>query len=102
MIKLQVCKNCQSVHYPKRDICPVCWHDKLEWQSVSAKGRVSSFTDLHISGKPEWADKLPLRIGLVKLEAGPNVLAFMDAKLTSNNPVTLTQKGGVFTAKEQL
>jgi len=102
MIKLQVCSHCQSVHYPVRDICPACWRDKLAWKSVSATGRVRSFTDLHISVKPEWADKLPLRIGLIKLEAGPNVLAFMDAKLTSNDPVILAQKDGVFTAKEKL
>ncbi len=101
MIKLQVCGNCQEVHYPKRDICAACWHHALAWQSVSARGKVSSFTDLHISAKPEWADKLPVRIGLIKLEAGPNVLAFMDANIISNACVVLTNKDGVFTAKEQ-
>ncbi|MCF6275602.1 MAG: zinc ribbon domain-containing protein [Robiginitomaculum sp.] len=101
MIKLQVCKNCQSVHYPKRDICPACWQDALEWQSVSPAGRVSSFTDLHMSVKPEWAGKLPLRLGLVKLEAGPNVLAFLGTNIISNASVVLTDKDGVFTAKEK-
>jgi len=42
-----------------------------------------------------------VRIGLIKLEAGPNVLAFMDANIISNACVVLTNKDGVFTAKEQ-
>ncbi len=101
MIKLQVCTNCQTVHYPKRDICTACWQDALAWQPVSAQGKVSSYTDLHVSAKPEWADKLPVRIGLVKLEAGPNVLAFLEANIISNVSVVLTDKDGVFTAREQ-
>ncbi len=102
MIKLQVCKQCQRVHYPRRYICPACWHDRLAWESVSPAGRVSSFTDLHISVKPEWVEKLPLRLGLIKLDVGPNVLAFMEAKFTSNDLVVLIEKDGIFTAKEQL
>ena len=100
MIKLQVCGKCKAVHYPKRDICASCWQDTLEWQSVSAKGQVRSFTDVHVSAKPEWSGKLPLRIGLIKLDIGPNVLAFLDANIASTAPVVLTDKNGVFTAKE--
>lgn len=101
MIKLQVCDNCQAVHYPVRDICPSCWQESLAWQSVSPEGRVSSFTELHVSDKAEWADKLPLRLGLVKLDAGPNILAFMSANATINAPVTLVFESDAFVAKER-
>jgi len=101
MIELQVCTQCQSAHYPQRDICPSCWQDTLEWKPVSPAGRVTSFTDLHISARAGWEDKLPLCLGLVKLDTGPNVLAILSGKVTISMPVTLVFSNGIFTAKEQ-
>ncbi|MBL4837263.1 MAG: OB-fold domain-containing protein [Kordiimonadaceae bacterium] len=102
MIRLQVCNACKSTHYPERDICPSCWRDTLDWQQVSPLGRLTTSTVLHTSVKPEWADKLPLQLGLVKLDAGPNILTFLSASLNTGTLVTLTFNDGVFTAKETL
>ena len=100
MIELQVCSDCHTTHYPKRDICPTCWADALQLQHVSSTGHVTSSTTLYHSTKPEWADKLPLHIGLIKMEVGPNILAFLQGPLDTGTAVTLTHKDGVFTAKK--
>ena len=89
MIKLQTCQQCQTVHYPERDICPSCLSQELTWQNVSGKGKLVSMTELHISTKPEWRDKLPLVLGLVKLTAGPIILTFAEEKLPMGSDVTL-------------
>ncbi len=102
MIKLQVCSNCKTVHYPERDMCSMCWQDRLNWQDVSPLGHISSFTQIHLSAKPKWQDKLPLKIALIRLEVGVNMLAFIKGNMNINTPVSLTFADGVFTAKEHV
>lgn len=98
MIKLQVCSDCQNVHYPERDICTSCWSENLLWSEVSAHGTITSVTDLHISAKPQWKDKLPLRLGLVALDAGVNILAFLDSDLCINDKIVLCMDNGIYSA----
>jgi uncharacterized OB-fold protein len=100
MTELQVCSHCHTTHYPKRDICPSCWRDTLQWKKVSGQGHVTSTTLLHNSTKPEWADKLPLHLGMIKLDIGPSILAFLQGPMDIGTPVTLTHKDGVFTANK--
>ncbi len=96
MINLQTCQQCLTVHYPQRDICPSCLSQDLTWQDVSGAGKLVSLTELHISTKSEWRDKLPLVIGLVKLNVGPVILAFCEEKLPIGSAVTLTRVGDSF------
>lgn len=67
---LQVCKQCESVQYPPRELCGNCLHDALEWEKISAKGRLISHTELHASTNAFFREHLPLQVALVKLECG--------------------------------
>ncbi len=96
MIKLQICQTCKTVHYPKREICSACLSHDLCWQDVSGKSTLVSSTELHISTKLQWHDKLPLLLGLVKLDAGPKILAFAQTKLPIGSNVMLIQNGQTF------
>ncbi|MEE9272720.1 MAG: OB-fold domain-containing protein [Robiginitomaculum sp.] len=101
MIKFQICQQCQTVHYPERDICPACLSPDMAWQDVSGEGKLVSMTELHISTKTKWLDKLPLALGLVKLKAGPIILAFAEAKLPMGSTVALIHDGDTFKIKSR-
>lgn len=72
---LQVCKDCQQVSYPAREICPKCWSMQLEWQDVATGGQLIVETMLRSSTNTYFHERLPWRIGTVALDAGPTVLA---------------------------
>ena len=84
-----------------RDICSSCLSDKLTWKFVSGDEKIASTTELHISVKPEWRDKLPLKIGLIKLDIGPKILAFAECDLLIGSTVTLSQNGDIYTFKDK-
>jgi uncharacterized OB-fold protein len=75
---LPVCQVCGRVDYPLRELCANCLSERLEWTSVEPHGRVLATTTLHRSNLPYFRPHLPLRVGSIKLDAGPVVLAFLD------------------------
>jgi uncharacterized OB-fold protein len=76
---LPVCQVCGRVDYPLRELCANCLSERLEWKAVEPLGRVLATTTLHRSNLPYFRPQLPLRLASIKLDAGPVVLAFLDA-----------------------
>lgn len=72
---LQVCAECEHVTYPAREVCPKCWSMQLEWRDVPAGGELVSETTLRTSVNTYFRERMPWRIGTIKLDAGPTVLA---------------------------
>jgi uncharacterized OB-fold protein len=75
---LPVCQICGRVDYPLRELCANCLSERLEWQPINPCGGVLATTTLHRSNLPYFRPRLPLRVGSVKLDAGPVMLAFVD------------------------
>ncbi len=73
--ELQVCADCGAVQYPPREACHRCLAVKLEWRSQSGTGELIAETVLHHGHDPYFRGRLPWRIGLVRLDCGPTVLA---------------------------
>ncbi|HEY5299589.1 MAG TPA: zinc ribbon domain-containing protein [Acetobacteraceae bacterium] len=81
MIRLQRCRSCGAAQYPPREICGVCLSDALAWETAEfLPGRVLALTILHHSNEPRFRARLPLRIGLVRLDAGPVAVCFLDER----------------------
>jgi uncharacterized OB-fold protein len=77
-LALQCCAACGRVQYPPREICGACLSDALEWRIVpQAGGELLAETILHHSHDPAFRPRLPLRIGLVRLDAGPSAVCFL-------------------------
>jgi NAD(P)-dependent dehydrogenase (short-subunit alcohol dehydrogenase family)/uncharacterized OB-fold protein len=74
---LQHCDECGAVSYPPRDICAACWSDRLCWRPTDPNGIVIAKTTLHASTNAFFRDRLPWRIGTVRLNAGPVVVAHL-------------------------
>lgn len=72
---LQTCADCKCVIYPPRELCPKCWSMDLEWGDIAEGGELLSETTLHTSVNTYFRERMPWRIGTIRLDAGPVVLA---------------------------
>jgi uncharacterized OB-fold protein len=61
--------------YPPREGCSNCLSVQLEWQEQAGEGELIAETTLHHSYNAFFREHLPWRIGTVKLDAGPVVIA---------------------------
>lgn len=78
MITLQRCVACGAAQYPPREICGVCLSDAVAWETAEfLPGCVLARTVLHHSNEPRFRARLPLAIGLVRLDAGPLAVCFL-------------------------
>ncbi len=77
--RLQVCDQCNLVQYPPQEFCSHCLTDVLSWETVSPMGKVLSWTSAWASNNGFFKEKLPLHIGLVKLDCGPVMFAYLTA-----------------------
>ena len=75
--ELQTCGDCGAVQYPPREACHACLSDRLGWQRQNGAGDLLSTTVLHHSNDLFFRERLPWRLGLVKLDAGPSVVAHL-------------------------
>lgn len=91
--RLQVCARCGHVQYPPQEFCSQCLADDLRWENVDPRGKVLSWTRMRASNHPFFRDRLPLHVGLVKLECGAVLVAYLAAScLQVDAPVRVTGK----------
>jgi len=76
-LELQVCEQCETVQYPARDACEKCLSPELTWLKQSPLGELLGVTTLHHSNHLYFQERLPWRIGIVRLDRGPTVIAFL-------------------------
>jgi NAD(P)-dependent dehydrogenase (short-subunit alcohol dehydrogenase family)/uncharacterized OB-fold protein len=84
--ELQVCQRCQAVQYPPRDACHRCLSPQLKWTAQSGEGELLSETVLHHSNDPFYRERLPWRLGLVRLDAGPTLIVHLHGEVVSPPP----------------
>jgi NAD(P)-dependent dehydrogenase (short-subunit alcohol dehydrogenase family)/uncharacterized OB-fold protein len=75
--KLQVCANCGTVQYPPREACHRCLSARLHWREQSGLGELLSATTIHHSHDLFFRERVPWRLSLVRLDAGPTVVAHL-------------------------
>jgi NAD(P)-dependent dehydrogenase (short-subunit alcohol dehydrogenase family)/uncharacterized OB-fold protein len=79
--ELQVCKDCGAVQYPPREACRRCLSPRLQWRTQSGEGTLLGTTTLHHSNDPFFRERLPWRLGLVQLAAGPSVMVHLHGEV---------------------
>jgi NAD(P)-dependent dehydrogenase (short-subunit alcohol dehydrogenase family)/uncharacterized OB-fold protein len=75
--KLQVCGSCGAVQYPPREACHACLSDALRWRAQPEYGELIADTTLYHSNDPYFRERLPWRLGLVRLDAGPTAVVHL-------------------------
>lgn len=94
--ELQVCADCGSVQYPPREVCGHCLSEHLAWKPVDNRGELIALSTLRHSNDLYFRERLPWRVGTVKMTAGPVVVAHIHEDCAAPEgtgvPVRLTLK----------
>jgi NAD(P)-dependent dehydrogenase (short-subunit alcohol dehydrogenase family)/uncharacterized OB-fold protein len=75
--ELQVCRDCATVQYPPREACHRCLSLQLDWTLQSGEGELISQTTLAHSHDQYFRERLPWRLGMVRLDCGPTVVTHL-------------------------
>ena len=78
-VALQRCADCGTVQYPPRENCHRCLGDQLPWCEVDGGGELISQTTLLHSHDLFFRERVPWRLGMVKLDCGPVVVVHLHA-----------------------
>jgi NAD(P)-dependent dehydrogenase (short-subunit alcohol dehydrogenase family)/uncharacterized OB-fold protein len=89
---LQVCEDCKTVIYPPRDCCPSCLSARLPFRDVARGGVLTAETTVQISSDPYFRERTPWRVGIVKLDAGPLIVAHLHGDTQEGHRVRLDLK----------
>ena len=80
--ELQTCEDCGAVQYPPREACHVCLSPRLQWREQSGKAQLLACTILHHSNDLFFRERLPWRLGLVQLDAGPTLMVHLHSDIS--------------------
>jgi len=93
---LQRCKSCGEFIWCPRPSCVECGSDQLEWEEVSGRGTIYSFTVIRQvvgRGSKVFEKEIPYVIAWVDLEEGPrfytNIVDCAVEKVEIGMPVTV-------------
>ncbi|MEY2617623.1 MAG: hypothetical protein RL522_625 [Pseudomonadota bacterium] len=75
--ELQVCQDCGHLQYPPREACHHCLSARLKWRAQDGAGTLLAHSTLHHSNDLFFRERLPWRLGFVRLDAGPTVIVHL-------------------------
>ena len=76
---LQVCGDCGAVQYPPREVCRDCLSPRLIWRVQDGRGELMTETLLRHAQELFFRERVPWRVGVIRLDAGVNVIAYVHA-----------------------
>jgi uncharacterized protein len=68
------CNGCGEGHHYPRPFCPSCWSEDVEWQDVSGRGTIYTYSVVFRNDLPpfnEWGTYMP---AIVELHEGPRLM----------------------------
>jgi NAD(P)-dependent dehydrogenase (short-subunit alcohol dehydrogenase family)/uncharacterized OB-fold protein len=89
---LQVCADCSAVIYPPRDACPSCLSPRLPFRDIDRGGTLVAETTVQTSTDPYFRERTPWRVGAVKLDAGPVIVAHLHGDTVEGQRVRMELK----------
>jgi uncharacterized OB-fold protein len=63
------CQRCGKIHLPPRPLCDNCFSQQFTWIPVSGKGKLATYTVIHIA-PTQFQAIAPYAVGIVQLENG--------------------------------
>jgi NAD(P)-dependent dehydrogenase (short-subunit alcohol dehydrogenase family)/uncharacterized OB-fold protein len=89
---LQTCADCGTIVYPPRDACPACLSPRLPFTDVDGRGSLVAETTVRVSSDPYFRERTPWRIGTVRLDSGPVLVAHLHGDTREGARVRLELK----------
>jgi uncharacterized OB-fold protein len=71
---LRHCNLCGHDHYYPRPFCPACWSDDMSWKDASGRGRLYTYSIVHVNDLPPFNERVPYVAAIVELDEGPRVM----------------------------
>ncbi|HVW67605.1 MAG TPA: SDR family NAD(P)-dependent oxidoreductase [Steroidobacteraceae bacterium] len=81
--ELQVCRECGAVQYPPREACHRCLSVRLDWRPQTGAGDLIAETRLIHSHDDFFRERVPIRLGLVRLDCGPTAVVFVPSTIAA-------------------
>ena len=86
------CDRCRHLSATPRGLCPSCHSRDLQWEALSGRGRLTTFTAISIPptamAERGYGRDNPYCSGIVTLEEGPRVSALI-AGVDARNPESI-------------
>lgn len=70
----QRCAECGHAWLPPRPECPSCWRPADVWEEAGGAAELISWVVYHRAYSPDFADRLPYNVALVRLAEGPQLV----------------------------
>ncbi len=72
------CLKCGKTHLPPRPLCDNCYSTDFEWIQVSDKGKLLTYTVIHIA-PTAFQSLAPYAIGIIELDGGLKIPGMIQA-----------------------
>jgi len=70
------CNKCGNILLPPKPMCPTCLTKDLSWIEVKNKGKLLTYTVIHVS-PAQFQSMAPYVLGIIKLVDGPNLIGMI-------------------------
>ena len=64
------CKFCNQFFWYPREVCPVCLRQDWDWELVTGRGRLHTFTVVRQPMNPAFNEEVPYAYAIVQLDEG--------------------------------
>jgi len=68
------CADCGAAHFYPRPFCPLCWSPAVDWEEVSGRGRLYTWSVVRTNDLPPFDRRVPYVAAIVDLEEGPRMM----------------------------
>jgi uncharacterized protein len=86
---VQRCTACRYYNHPPRTVCDACLSRELNFETVSGRGHVYSFTVMHQRDVPGFEQEAPFINIVVELEEQPMLLMVSNLPLAERDRVRI-------------
>ncbi len=69
------CKTCNEFFWYPRQACPTCLSTNWEYEPVSGKGRVHTFTIVRQAQHPVFNEEVPYAYAMIQLDVGVRMIS---------------------------
>ena len=87
---LQRCEACGAFCYPAREACPSCLSAGLAFVDAPRRGTLLAETTARVPSDVYFRERTPWRVGLVKMDCGPTIVAHLHADCAESTPVRMS------------
>jgi uncharacterized OB-fold protein len=68
------CAECGRAHFYPRPFCPHCWSENVDWEQVSGRATLYTWSVVHVNDLPPFGERVPYVAAIVDLAEGPRMM----------------------------